>query len=98
MPKQTYTDRQFQRVDLHYDDDRPDQFVSQTSEELPRLLAHCKASREVSRRFAEPMRPIAEVPMAVYQQSLIEEWGPKEWRQWANDPANAPFRLTEGRM
>ena len=78
-----------------------------TAEELDRLEAHCRGYREQrQQKFAEHMRPVAEIPMTVYEQGLRESrqqthMSPDAYlkrflKRWANDPANKAFRLSEG--
>lgn len=45
------------------------------------------------------MRYIARgVPVAVYEQSVREEWDEKRWTQWLEDPDNRIFRVSRERL
>lgn len=46
------------------------------------------------------MVPIAEIPLMVYEQAVREGWydDSAAWRRWLNDPQNAVFRVTPGRV
>lgn len=59
-----------------------------------------EANHQVGHRVGSQnhMRHLAEVPMSVYNQAMREQWDWKRWRQWLNDPDNAPLRVTKGRV
>lgn len=46
------------------------------------------------------LRHVAEIPMAVWAQSIQEGWenDPVAWKRWANDPANECFRVWPGKI
>jgi hypothetical protein len=44
------------------------------------------------------LRHAAFIPMIVLDQSMREKWEPKDWKKWANDPANECFRTWKGRL
>ena len=86
-------------TDLHTGD-----MTIATAQEMGPVLEEAKRQREANTQIGthnrigqNHMRPIAEVPMMVYNQSIREKWGKKRWKQWLNDPDNKMFRITDGR-
>lgn len=81
-----------------------DQIVVHTHQDIEPLLDHVKAQREelhqVGARVGQDMTPVAEIPMIIWEQACREGWqhDQNKWKQWLNDPQNAPFRLTTGRV
>ncbi len=87
-------------TDLHTGD-----MTIHTAQEMQPVLDEAKRMREASKQMGthqrigqNHMRPVAEVPMLVYNQSIRENWGKKEWRKWLNDPDNKAFRITDGKF
>lgn len=75
-----------------------------TTQDLEPVLDLAKAMRDentqVGHRKSKQMVPVAEVPMLIYEQAVREGWVNDEaaWKRWLNDPQNAPFRVTMGRI
>lgn len=91
------------QTELHTDSDSGSMtFVEK--EDLQPVIDNVKLEREAFNQVGDRvvgqnhMTPIAEIPMIVYNRSVREQWGPKKWRQWLNDPDNKPFRITDGRV
>lgn len=95
-----YQRNKFLRGTIHADVDDPDRFVLQTTEEMDRLLAYCAQRRDVLQGSPKDgMFHVAEVPVTVYEQAVAEGWdNPDGWREWLNNPDNAPFRTWKGRI
>jgi hypothetical protein len=57
-------------------------------------------NRVVGHRKSKQMVPVAEIPLVIYEKAMREGWSedPAAWKRWLNDPANRPFRITEGRV
>lgn len=103
MARSLFTDRPGFRQHILTDRSDPDKFTVHTQEDVEGILKHCKDVRDNRRQgFAETMRPIAEIPMGVYQQALEQKDQPngisveQYCRNWASRPENAPFRLSHG--
>jgi hypothetical protein len=79
------------------DPDRPYEFATRTSVNLPDLEANNLALAEGQSALA-PMTVLARAPMTVYEQSIREGWDEDDWTRWLNDPDNAPFRVWKGRV
>lgn len=45
-------------------------------------------------------KPVALIPEEVLNQAMLEGWfhDKAKWRAWVNDPDNARFRVTQGRL
>ena len=71
-------------------------FTIETREDVEPLIqvAHEMSSLQPSNEF----RHSAIIPKFVLDQSLRERWGPKDWKKWANDHANKPFRTWPGNL
>lgn len=85
---------------VHADTDDPDQCVFHDQEELDRLITYCR-DREEDTRFSprDGMVHVAEVPVTVYEEMVRQgRDNPDGWREWLNDPDNAPFRTWKGRV
>ena len=75
-----------------------------TYQDLAPVKALAKDLREqhhvIGHRKTENLTPVAEIPMVVYEQAVREGWDNDEaaWKRWMNDPQNAAFRITSGRV
>jgi len=49
---------------------------------------------------SKDFRLVAVIPEEVLNQAMLEGWfhDKARWRQWANDPDNRAFRVTQGRL
>lgn len=85
---------------IHADTSDPDRFVVQTTENLEPIIKHCKARREGLVARPDGLVPVAEMPMSVVERAMAEGWFDDDdaIRRWCNDPANAVFRIHEGRV
>jgi hypothetical protein len=95
--KQVYRDSDGVRRTLITDTDRPNDIVVHTEVQFDAILESIKAKRD-----ALPAKSVnkhlATVPMTVYEKSIVEQWGPDDWKKWLNDPDNAAFRVWQGRV
>ena len=65
-------------------------FTIEHKEDVEPLI---KVAKEMS--FLEPskdLRHVAIIPKFVLEQSLRERWTKKDWKNWANNHDNRPFR------
>ena len=89
------------QVTLQVEDEK---LIIHERENVQPILDQAKRLREENHQVGarvgsqNHLRHVAEVPMSVYNRSIREKWGKKEWRQWANDPDNACLRVTQGRI
>lgn len=79
------------------DPDRPYEFATRTSVNLPDLEANNRALAEGQSARA-PMTLLARVPMTVYEQSIREEWSEADWTRYLNSAEAKPFRVWPGRL
>lgn len=87
------------RQNMLYDEHDPDVFTVHTQEEYGSIKDYCARYRQQrNQQFAETMRPVAEIPMMVYQEALLQdEMSTEEYcKRWAMKPENKDFRLSEG--
>lgn len=86
---------------IHVDDQDPYKFMEETIQAFDDRLG------EQNRALAEAQgkggyagfRVLARgVPVAVYEQSIREEWDEKRWNQWLEDPDNRVFRVSTERL
>jgi hypothetical protein len=83
------------RRTIHTDPSNPWEFTQQTEQWYPDDFA--QANRELGEHQQGHMKLVARgVPVAVYEQSVREEWDEKRWARWLNDPDNAAFRVWRG--
>ena len=77
--------------------DQHDQtYTIETREDVEPLVkvAHDMSSLQPNKE----LRHSAIIPKFVLDQSFRERWEPKDWKKWANDRANKPFRTWPGRI
>jgi len=74
-------------------------------QDMEPVIEIAKSMREANTRIGththvgkSHMRPVAEVPMMIYNQSIREGWTKADWRKWINNPDNKAFRITDGRF
>lgn len=72
------------------------EFAIETQEDVEPLVEVAKTLSELEP--SKEMRHAALIPQFVLDQALREQWGPEDWRRWANDPANKAFRTWPGRL
>jgi hypothetical protein len=80
---------------FHYDQ-HDKTFTIESREDVEPLIkiAHDMSSLHPNKE----LRHTAVIPKFVLDQSLRERWTPKDWKRWANDHANKPFRTWPGRL
>jgi len=70
----------------------------ETRQEVSHIVeaARIMADQEPGKDF----RHAAYIPQTVLDRAFLEGWfhDPKEWKRWANDPANDCFRTWKGRL
>lgn len=91
---------------LHTADDAQfgDTFTVQTFQDLTPIVEANKLNRELQmdQRFftgkRESLTYVAEIGVEVASKILTENWDQDRLKKWLNDPANAHFRVWEGRL
>jgi hypothetical protein len=76
---------------LIFDDERPDRFVVQTSQDVEPILESVARDRELMRNDGAN-KVLGRVPIAVYERAVHEDWGEDDWRKWWNGEGRA-FRI-----
>lgn len=74
-----------------YDDETPDRFVIQTSQDIEPLLDSVARDREIMRNDGVN-KVLGRVPVAVYERAVHEQWDEGDWRKWWNGEGRA-FRI-----
>ena len=85
------------RVSLYHEADGDGADVIETRYDVEPVLQLSRRERDAGRHGNE-MRKVANIPPDVLARAFKEGWfhDPQAWRKWANDPANAGFRVWEG--
>ena len=80
---------------FHYDQ-HDDSLTIETREDVEPLIkvAHDMSSLQPSKEW----RHSAIIPKFVLDQSLRENWERKDWKKWANNHDNKPFRTWPGNL
>lgn len=87
------------RRTIHVDDQNPYRYTQQTEQVLPERLAEQNRELGELTSLKSSVRVLARgVPIAVYEQSIREEWDEKRWTRWLEDPDNAMFRVSRERL
>mgnify|MGYP001185203814 FL=1 len=77
--------------------DADDSIVLSQTQDANALAEFCKFQRNNAKHnYKSNMRPLAEIPVTVFNQALSEGWAhdSKQWKKWLNDPANRGFRTS----
>ena len=96
-----YRNRDGIRRTMILDDDTPHRVVVQTTQDLTEILSGVSRDRELlaandNRR--SPIRPVARIPVEVFERMILEGWGPDDEAKWLNSPEAEPFRIWKGRV
>ena len=84
---------------IHVDDQDPYKFTQETIQAFDDNLAAQNRALAEAQNPRGAVRLIARgVPVAVYEQSVREEWDEKRWTRWLEDPDNAVFRVSRERL
>ena len=77
-------------------DQHDNTFTIESKEDVEPLLKMAKNMSELEP--SKEIRHAACIPKFVLDKSLRERWSPKDWKVWANDPANKMFRTWPGKL
>lgn len=86
---------------LHTDVNDAFRGAVELQQDVDPVLELVRKRRELHERApSKEFVPKAEIPMVVYLQACNEGWAndPAAWRRWFNNPDNAAFRISDGRM
>lgn len=89
------------RRTLITDDERPGLAVVQTQQNLDEILEGIARDRELfaaANDNRSPIRPVARIPVEIFERMILEGWGPDDEAKWLNSPEAAPFRIWKGRV
>jgi hypothetical protein len=92
-----YEDRNGVRRTLIADDERPDRFVVQTSQDLEPILESIARDRELMAHTGVN-KLAARIPVAIYERAIHEEWSEDDWKRWLNSSEAEPFRIWKGQL
>jgi hypothetical protein len=85
---------------IHVDDQNPYRYIQETLQSFDDdLAAQNRALGEAQKPGYAGYRLIARgVPVAVYEQSVREEWDEARWNRWLEDPDNRAFRVSTEKL
>jgi hypothetical protein len=86
-----YADANGVRRTLIADDERPDQFVVKTTQDIEPILESVARDRELMRNTGDA-KVLGRVPVAVAERAVHEDWDESDWRKWWNGEGRA-FRI-----
>lgn len=92
-----YADGNGVRRTLIADDERPDQFTVQTSQDIEPLLDSVARDRELMAHDGVN-KLAARIPVSIFERSVHEEWSEADWKRWLNSAEAEPFRIWKGRV
>jgi hypothetical protein len=90
-----YADANGVRRTLIADDERPDQFVVKTTQDIEPILESVARDRELMRNTGDA-KVLGRVPVAVAERAVHEDWDESDWRKWWNGAGRA-FRIWKPR-
>jgi hypothetical protein len=85
------------RRTLIADDERPDQFVVNTEQDLEPVLESVARDRELMANNGVN-KLAARIPVSIYERSVHEQWSESDWKRWLNSAEAEPFRIWKGRV
>ena len=88
------------RRTLITDDERPDIAIVRTEQVLDEILNGIVRDRErlAANDNRSSIKPVARIPVEVFERMILEGWGPDDEAKWLNSPEAAPFRIWRGRV
>jgi len=86
-----YADANGVRRTLIADDERPDQFVVKTTQDIEPILESVARDRELMRNTGDA-KVLGRVPVAVAERAVHQQWDESDWRKWWNGEGRA-FRI-----
>jgi len=84
------------RQEIFHYDQHENTFAIEEREDVEPLIKLAKDMSEL--QPSKEFRHAAYVPKFVHDQALREKWDKKDWKKWANDPANKAWRTWPGRL
>jgi hypothetical protein len=92
-----YRDADGVRRTLIVDDERPDRFVVQTTQDIEPILDSIERDRAIMANDGVN-KLLARIPVSIFERSVHEEWDEDDWKTWLNSAEAAPFRVWKGRV
>jgi hypothetical protein len=92
-----YSDANGVRRTLIADDERPDQFVVKTSQDLEPIVDSVNRDREIMPHNGHN-KVIGRFPVEVFERMINEGWGPDDEARFYNSDEAAPYRIWRGRV
>jgi hypothetical protein len=98
--KTVYANANGVRRTLISDSGYPDRVIVQTEQVLDEILNGIMRDRErlAANDNRSSIKPIARIPVEVFERMILEGWGPDDEAKWLNSPEAAPFRIWKGRV
>ena len=98
--KTVYANANGVRRTLISDSGYPDRVIVQTEQVLDEILNGIVRDRErlAANDNRSSIKPIARIPVEIFERMILEGWGPDDEAKWLNSPDAAPFRIWRGRV
>jgi hypothetical protein len=98
--KTVYANANGVRRTLISDSGYPDRVIVQTEQVLDEILNGIMRDRErlAANDNRSSIKPIARIPVEVFERMILEGWGPDDEARWLNSPEAEPFRIWKGRV
>lgn len=96
--KYVYQDDGAIKRTMVWEDDNPEVVHVYTEQDLELAIKNNKIFQELHPRRSTNKLLARGVPVAVYEKSILENWGDDDWARWLDDPDNRAFRVWQGRV
>jgi hypothetical protein len=91
----TYRNADGVRRTMISDDERPDDLVVHTEQDLDDILDSVKRDREIMAMNGEN-KLLARIPIPVYERAVLEGWDERDWARYLNSTEAQAFRIWRG--
>ena len=96
--KVVYRDDGAVKRTLVWEDDAPGIVHVKTEQDLTQTVENNRILRELHPRRSTNRLLARGVPITVAEKAMLEDWDEQDWARWLDDPANAAFRVWQGRV
>ena len=93
--KRVYQNADGVRRTLITDAEWPGRFVVQTEQVVDEIVAGIARDRE-NHRSGGDVKLAARIPVAIYEQMIVEGWDEDRFKAWLNSPEASPYRIWPG--
>ena len=96
--KVVYRDDGAVKRTLITDENNPEIVRVFTEQDLTQAVENNQLLRELHPRRSTNKLLARGVPITVAEKAMLEGWDEQDWARWLDDPANAAFRVWQGRV